>query len=165
MGTFNEEPTKRIDWETPQHVFDYWNRRFQFGTDVCANRQNAKCKRYFSPRQNGLRQEWSGPCWMNPPYGRGMIGPWVKKAYLSAMSGDATVVCLLPNRSDNPWWEMVTAGEIFFVQGRLRFVGAPSGAKFPSIICVFHAHLDPGGKMRIVKNSEMKAEAISLMGA
>ena len=55
---------------------------------------NAKCAKFFTPEIDGLKQTWSGTCWMNPPYGR-EIERWVKKAFESAQAG-ATVVCLLP---------------------------------------------------------------------
>jgi hypothetical protein len=42
---------------------------FGFGTDVCALPWNAKCERFFSPKEDGLSQEWRGACFMNPPYG------------------------------------------------------------------------------------------------
>lgn len=57
-------------WATPQDFFDKLNAVFNFNLDVCALSENAKCERFFSPEQNGLKQEWTGTCWMNPPYGR-----------------------------------------------------------------------------------------------
>jgi phage N-6-adenine-methyltransferase len=84
-------------------VFDELARRFgPFDLDVCATAENAKCPRFFSPEQDGLQQRWDGRCWMNPPYGR-KIGVWVRKAWESALAG-ATVVCLLPARTDTRWW-------------------------------------------------------------
>lgn len=74
------------EWETPQDIFDQYNRVFHFDVDVCALPYNAKCKRYFTPEQDGLSQEWKGTCWMNPPYER-EIGKWVKKAYETALRG------------------------------------------------------------------------------
>lgn len=47
-------------WATPQDVFDTLNAEFHFETDVCATVENAKCKRYFTPEQNGLIQTWGG---------------------------------------------------------------------------------------------------------
>lgn len=145
---FKEKPTQRIDWETPQALFDRLNSEFNFQTDVCANETNHKCARYFSPAQDGLKQEWSGMCWMNPPYGRRIV-PWIEKAYQSACSGHATVVCLIPVRSDNEWWKYVLQSELRFIRGRITFVGAESGMMVPSAIAVFHAHLDPGGVMKV----------------
>lgn len=74
------------EWATPQSLFDELHAEFAFDLDVCALASNAKCERYFTPETNGLLQEWSGACWMNPPYGR-TIGQWMKKAYESSQAG------------------------------------------------------------------------------
>lgn len=95
--------SKTDQWSTPQDLFDRLDRIYRFETDVCALPENAKCERYFTPQMDGLRQEWSGICWMNPPYGR-QISLWVRKAYESARDNMATVVCLLPARTDTAWF-------------------------------------------------------------
>jgi phage N-6-adenine-methyltransferase len=124
------------EWPTPQDFFDRLNEEFHFELDVCATHENAKCPRYFTRRENGLLQQWTGVCWMNPPYGR-EIGQWVKKAYESALGG-ATVVCLLPSRTDTAWWhDYCMKGEIRFVRGRLKFGDASENAPFPSAVVVF----------------------------
>lgn len=123
-------------WATPQVFFDKYNSKFNFATDVCANAENAKCATFFDKEMDGLAQEWKGACWMNPPYGRG-IGTWVKKAYESAQQG-ATVVCLLPARTDTAWWHDYCAkGEVEFIRGRLKFGGHKNSAPFPSAVVVF----------------------------
>ena len=94
--------SRRNNWETPRDLFDKLNEEFNFELDVCATPENAKCKKYYSPEEDGLKEEWKGLCWMNPPYGR-EIGKWMKKAYESAVAG-ATVVCLVPARTDTAWW-------------------------------------------------------------
>ena len=90
-------------WATPQDFFDLCETQYgKFDIDVCANSQNAKCAKYFDKEMDGLKQIWTGKCWMNPPYGRS-IGLWMKKAYESSLHG-ATVVCLVPARTDTKWW-------------------------------------------------------------
>ncbi|WP_373749921.1 DNA N-6-adenine-methyltransferase [Jeotgalibaca porci] len=123
-------------WATPQDFFDKLNKEFNFQLDVCAVSENAKCDKYFSPEVDGLNQEWEGVCWMNPPYGRA-IGKWVKKAYESSLNG-ATVVGLLPSRTDTKWWhEYCMKGEVRFVKGRLKFGDGKSPAPFPSAVVIF----------------------------
>lgn len=123
-------------WATPQAFFDEIDKEFHFETDVCALPENAKCKKYFTPAQDGLSQEWSGVCWMNPPYGR-EIAKWMKKAYESSLRG-ATVVCLVPSRTDTKWFhDFAMKGEIRFVKGRLKFGGCENSAPFPSAVVVF----------------------------
>ena len=123
-------------WDTPQDFFNKLNEEFHFEIDVCALPENAKCDKYYTPNIDGLKQEWTGICWMNPPYGRA-IGNWVKKAYESSQNG-ATVVCLLPSRTDTKWWhEYCMKGEIRFVKGRLKFGSAKDSAPFPSAVVIF----------------------------
>lgn len=127
------------EWGTPQDFFDALNEEFNFELDVCANEGNAKCDRFFTKEDDGLTQEWSGVCWMNPPYGR-VIGHWMRKAYESSLNG-ATVVCLVPSRTDTAWWhDYAMKGDIRFLRGRLKFVGVngvKSSAPFPSAVVIF----------------------------
>ena len=123
-------------WATPQKFFDELNIEFHFETDVCANIENAKCAKFYDIEQDGLKQIWKGICWMNPPYGRA-IKHWIKKAYESSLQG-ATVVCLLPARTDTAWFhDYCMKGEIRFIRGRLKFGKQQNNAPFPSMIVVF----------------------------
>src|ERR1700687_255053 len=85
------------NWGTPHKLFNALHKEFQFQTDVCAEAENAKLPIYYDLTTDGLAQEWTGVCWMNPPYGD--MNKWMKKAYESAQAG-ATVVCLVPVSSD-----------------------------------------------------------------
>jgi len=128
--------SKTIFWETPQKFFDELNAEFGFQTDVCATPENAKCPVFFTEEIDGLAQEWHGVCWMNPPYGR-QIQHWVQKAYESSLTG-ATVVCLLPARTDTRWFHnYCVKGEIRFVKGRLKFGGVKDNAPFPNMVVIF----------------------------
>ena len=125
-------------WGTPADLFAELDAEFHFETDVCALPSNAKCERYFTPEEDGLAQDWTGVCWMNPPYGRS-IGQWVRKAF-EAGRGGATVVCLLPSRTDTAWWhDYCMRGDIRFLRGRLKFERGEcsDSAPFPSAIVVF----------------------------
>lgn len=124
------------EWETPVDFFGKLDSEFGFDLDVCATPENAKCARYYTKEDDGLEKEWTGVCWMNPPYGR-EIGKWMKKAYASAQSG-ATVVCLVPARTDAGWWhDYAMRGEVRFVRGRLKFNGLNCNAPFPSAVVIF----------------------------
>lgn len=128
---------KQTNWGTPQAFFDQLDAEFHFTLDVCATPDNAKCARYFTPERNGLAQSWAGEvCWMNPPYGDA-LNEWMPKAYAESLNG-ATVVCLVPSRTDTRWWHAYAMrGEVRFVKGRLKFVGAKWGATFPSAVVIF----------------------------
>ena len=127
-------------WATPQAFFDKLNAEFGFETDVCATAENAKCLCYFTKEMDGLTQDWRGVCWMNPPYGR-VIGQWMAKAYRAAMMGGATVVCLVPARTDTAWWHDYAAkGEVRFIRGRLKFGDHNNSAPFPSAVVIFRGN-------------------------
>lgn len=93
------------------------DREFGFTLDPCATVENAKCKKFFSQAEDGLKQSWDGEVvFMNPPYGR-EIGAWMRKAWESAQTG-ATVVCLVPARTDTNWWhEYAMRGEVRLLRG------------------------------------------------
>ena len=120
---------------TPQEFFNKLNDEFNFTVDVCATPENAKCEIFYTKEDDGLSQNWSGNVWMNPPYGR-EIGLWMAKASEAAKAG-ATVVCLVPARTDTAWWhEHVIKHEVRFIKGRLKFGGAKNSAPFPSAVVV-----------------------------
>lgn len=124
------------EWSTPQDLFDQLDAEFTFDLDVCATDENAKCTLYFTHEVDGLSQEWTGTCWMNPPYGDEIVA-WVAKAATAAANG-ATVVCLLPARTDTRWWwDYARFGEVRFLRGRLKFGGGENSAPFPSAVVIF----------------------------
>lgn len=47
-------------WETPQKLFDELDAEFHFTLDAAASDENHKCKRYFTQKEDGLRQNWGG---------------------------------------------------------------------------------------------------------
>ena len=123
-------------WATPQWLFDALNKEFGFTLDPCSDGTNAKCPKFYTPRENGLLRDWgTETVFMNPPYSE--VDEWMRKAYGSALEG-ATVVCLIPARTDTQWWHAyVMKAEIRFIKGRLKFGDAENSAPFPSAIVVF----------------------------
>ena len=131
----------RMDWETPPDLFARYDAVNHFTLDPCATAANAKCGRFYTVADDGLSLPWAPErVWMNPPYGR-EIGKWMAKALGESRRG-ALVVCLVPSRTDTAWWhDYAMKGEIEFLRGRLRFVGAPSSAPFPSAVIIFRPAL------------------------
>lgn len=136
------------EWSTPQWLFDLLDAEFHFTLDVCAQPENAKCRRFYTKQDDALspKRKWVGVCWMNPPYGR-EIGDWMTKARIEAENG-ATIVCLVPARPDtNWWWDNALSGEMRFIKGRVKWQdNSDTAAPFPSAVVV----LGPDRKRRVV---------------
>ena len=144
----------KMDWGTPPEVFEPLDAEFHFTLDVCATAENAKCARYFTEEEDGLTQDWDGVCWMNPPYGE-FTDKWMRKAMEESRKG-ATVVCLVASRTGSRRWHKyaMKADAIVYLQGRVKFVGAKSGAPFDSAVVVFR----PGAARGIHRGWDYKKE-------
>jgi site-specific DNA-methyltransferase (adenine-specific) len=126
-------------WSTPQDFYDKLHEEFNFTLDPCATDDNHKTDKYYTKETDGLMQDWTDEVvFMNPPYGRGKDGilPWMEKA----SSADATVVCLIPSRTDTKWWHdniIDKNAEVRFIKGRLKFGGQKNSAPFPSAVIIY----------------------------
>lgn len=126
-------------WETPQNLFDELNNEFNFTLDPCCNEETKKCDKYYTEKEDGLKQDWSKDIvFMNPPYGYN-TNVWIKKAYEESEKG-ATVVCLIPARTDTGYWHdyiFKYAKQIRFIRGKVKFGGSKWTAPFASAIVIF----------------------------
>jgi len=128
------------EWETPNDVFNALDEHFNFTLDVAATKENTKCKKYFTEKDDGISQNWGyNVCWMNPPYSN--IKGWMRKAETAYAAG-ATVVCLVPARTDTAWWHdyAMKATERRFIRGRIAFLKngvAKNKAPFPACYVIF----------------------------
>ena len=141
MGRFDTKfGSERSDWETPQALFDLLDREFHFTLDAAADPSNTKCSSFLSRDDNALTCSWSGVCWLNPPYGDGSIGRWVRKAQEEGAKG-CKVVMLIPARTNTNWWHeyVMRAAEVRFLRGRPKFGGATHGLPQPLAIVVFRS--------------------------
>ena len=140
--------SKKDEWETPQYIYDKLHQEFDFTLDPCASKENAKCKKFYTIEDDGLKQDWSGErVFMNPPYGRytgrkSVLEFWVKKAYEESLKY-TIVVCLIPARTDTLYWHdyiFPYAAQIRFIKRRVRFIGDGKldNAPFASAVVLFN---------------------------
>ncbi len=141
-----------MNWQSPKWFYDYLDKTFKFGLDACASAENAQHKRYFTEKDNALKQNWAKksrgkPAYMNPPYGKRKpkAEDFLLKAYeesnLEKADGIETV-CLIPARTDTYLFHgIATLGGVVLLAGRLTFVNPADNsnnpAPFPSAIVVF----------------------------
>lgn len=132
MGIFdkNKFDSVKQDWATHWDFFKPLNEEFKFTVDGAADAENKKLKRFFSAKEDGLKQDWSNEVvWCNPPYGRG-VPDWLKKGKESAKQNCISVF-LIPSRTNTIWFHKLcmTADEIRFVKGRPKFYNFASDDK------------------------------------
>jgi len=133
--------SKEMEWKTPKDLFEELDKEFNFTLDFCASKKNTKCKRFYSEKEDALKQNPKGEViFCNPPYGK-KIKDFVKKCY--DLSRENTVVLLIPARTDTSYFQdyMYRKAELRFIRGRLKFIGnqkASGSAPFPSMICIFN---------------------------
>jgi len=131
---FNRDKT---NYETPDNIFNPLNEKYHFTLDVAADNENHKCDNYYSQEDDGLNKDWGiNICWMNPPFGRG-LKKWVAKAHSESLKG-ATVVCLIPVRTNTNWWhDYCLQADVEFIKGEVTFKGYDRGLWMPFAIVVF----------------------------
>jgi phage N-6-adenine-methyltransferase len=89
--------------------------------------ETVKAAQFFTRADDGLRQEWHGRVWLNPPYARDEIGRFVGKLIDEIECGNTTAAVMLThNYTDTLWFqEAALAMDLLcFTRGRIKFVDA-----------------------------------------
>lgn len=130
-------------WETPREFLAQLSQFVgTFDLDPCspgALLSRVPALRHFTAVDDGLTQDWFGRVFMNPPYGRKII-EWVSKARKeTAIRRAASVIGLVPARTDTRWWHSAVAGhaDIWLLRGRLAFGDGAAPAPFPSAVLLW----------------------------
>jgi phage N-6-adenine-methyltransferase len=130
------------EWSTPQGLLDELDKEFHFELDAAATVENAKCKKFWTKEDDGLKQSWAistkNSVWLNPPYSRN-LDQWIHKAHTYANTYNIKTVMLLPARTDTAWFHdfIYNQYEIRFIRGRLKFGNSKNSAPFPSMLVIF----------------------------
>jgi phage N-6-adenine-methyltransferase len=145
------------EWQTPPELFNAISGFVgPFDLDPCCTRDNSLCDigAFVDEGIDGLEETWAlkstgvTRVFMNPPYSRGNIDKWVKKAAEEASTGKVVVAGLIKLDPSTKWWQdhVQQAAVILFCDRRVRFIdpdtGKPGGSPtFPSCIAIWNAHL------------------------
>lgn len=110
-----------VEWYTPDYIFGAMNGRFDLdsaspGADIVPW---VPADRHYTIKDDGLRQPWTGFCWVNPPYGREILPKWVEKFRLHANG-----ILLVPERTSTAWWQGLTiqADLVLCVSKKIPFI-------------------------------------------
>lgn len=104
------------EWLTPPHIITALG---PFDLDPCAPRVRPwpTADRHYSVQDDGLRQDWRGMVWLNPPYST--TTRWVARL---ASHGDG--IALLFARTETAMWHdhiWPHATCLLFLRGRIKF--------------------------------------------
>lgn len=157
MSGYLQKRPMREEWGTPDEIFAPLNAEFGFTLDAAALPHNAKCATWYGPgsdyAEDGLDFPWMGTVWLNPPYGYRNLARWMEKAWRESVGGGgATVVCLVPAHTGQPWWHEWVVGkasEVRWLRGKVRFLrldgSRGSAAPFPSCVVIYRPRSVPDG--------------------
>ena len=91
----------------------------------------AKRRMMLSEGGDGLADDWSGrTAYVNPPFSA--LLRWLRRAYEQWSAGKiATVICLVPVRTDSVWFHETLSleADIYLLQGRVRFLDPRGGSQ------------------------------------
>jgi phage N-6-adenine-methyltransferase len=86
--------------------------------------RTVKAKRYFTKADDGLKQEWHGRVWLNPPYAQPYIAEFVSKMCGERKAGRVTAAIMLTHNYTSSAWFQELAGcadAICFPRVRIKF--------------------------------------------
>lgn len=114
----NTDKKARNDvWLTPPRILDSLG---EFDLDPCAaiGQPWLTAKQMLTEADDGLSRPWHGRVWLNPPYGRGAVIPWMRRMYEHRLG-----ISLVFARTDTKWWHKFVVPA---VQGYLFLNGRPT---------------------------------------
>jgi phage N-6-adenine-methyltransferase len=94
-----------------------------------------RAARFFTRDDDGLRHEWHGRVWLNPPYAQPDIARFIEKLLGELEAGRAEQAILLThNYTDTSWFHAAAerSAAICFTRGRIRFVSATGELAAPT---------------------------------
>jgi site-specific DNA-methyltransferase (adenine-specific) len=157
------------DRRTPDDLFQRLHDMYVLTLDAAASVENAKLPDFCTldgryelrsvigvtipvrvSDEDGLASSWeSERVFVNPPYGRKLLAPFIEKAHQETrvLKRCPIVVMLLPVRPEQSWWQRYVwdnvrkrarpGVSIEFIAGRLRYDGLKGAAPFPSCVVIF----------------------------
>lgn len=104
-----------------------------------------KAKKYFTRADDGLKQEWYGKIFLNPPYSRWLIEKFVDKLLASDFE---EAIALTGACTETQWFSRLAtcAAGVCFITKRVRFIqadGTPCKRNPRNGSCIFYFGRNP----------------------
>lgn len=129
--SFKNKKMKNDDLETPMYII---NALAPFDLDPCSGDYTvfAKTNWWIGRGEDGLKKEWFGFVWCNPPFSE-------KKVWIDKMISHGNGILLLPERGSAPWFgEVAKEANKYFVMGKkINFIGGSSSNNIGSVLFLF----------------------------
>lgn len=110
----NRNIANHDNWATPKELYSQLDDEFHFDFDPCP----------LKSKFDGLKMEWGGACFINPPYSRKLKEAFIRKAYDESKNGKLCVMLLPVSTSTKVFHEIIYPNaEIRFLKGRVAFEG------------------------------------------
>lgn len=115
--SFERCENTKVEWLTPPELVKKFG---EFDLDPCSpeNAPFLHAKNNFTVLDDGLKKEWFGRVYLNPPYGRGM------ELWLEKLKFHGNGIALIFARTETKcFFEHIwnDADAVLFVKGRIRF--------------------------------------------
>jgi ParB-like chromosome segregation protein Spo0J len=97
--------------------------------------ETVRADKYFSLKDDGLKQEWHGRIFLNPPYSHPEIAHFIRKLIADFKSGNVKEAILLTNdNTDTEWFQTAArvASVVCFVSDRINFDKPDGGTSAPT---------------------------------
>lgn len=91
--------------------------------------RTVKAAVYYTAETDGLRHDWPGRVWLNPPYAAGMVDAFAARLADQVRAGwTKQAIVLVNNATETNWFGSLidVAGAVVFPKGRVRFL-QPAG--------------------------------------
>jgi len=110
---------------TPDYLYAWAHKRFNFDIDLAADSESRKHVNYMDEADDSLSIDWhnlDGAGWCNPPYSKPKV--WLEKAWLEAQQGFNSVFLIPTPNGEDLYRDHVfgKASEIIMINGRISFI-------------------------------------------
>ena len=132
-----------IEWYTPPKYIEAAIKVMGgIDLDPCTSQlaqQVVKAATFYTIDDDGLKQNWGGRVWMNPPYAANTITKFVEKILAHLDNGSVTqAIMLTHNNADTAWFHKAAmrSDSVCFTRGRVRFYDEKGEGNSPT-----HGHV------------------------
>ena len=130
MSTKNKSVIASDTWLTPKDFYEELNKRFRFDEfDPCPPDNDIELF-------DGLKVDWAGITFCNPPYSKTLKEKFIYKAYEESLKGKLIVLLLPVSTGTRIFHDLIQPkAKIEFIRGRMRFEGVDKDGNWVNPNC------------------------------